>query len=333
VQASSARSDRPTGWGDPAVAAPSLDDIRAAAQRLRGRIVRTRTERLRTAEPTAILIKSELGQPTGSFKVRGVLNWALSLSDEEKSRGFSTFSAGNTALALGHAARILGTTARSLLPDYAPDNKVRALKEAGVETVLIPFDEMADWVFSAGWKEEPWTFLHPWTEPRMIAGHGTIGQELVEDLPAAARIYVPVGGGALVAGIGSAARALGARFRIVAVQTESYPSLQASFAAGRPQWIDHQPTICDGVAVPFTTDQMYPLLREVIEEVATVSEAEVKDAIRLLYLEHGLAVEGAGALSVAAALRDRPSETTRAVCLVTGGSIEPELLKGIVGAG
>jgi threonine dehydratase len=120
--------------------------------------------------------------------------------------------------------------------------------------------------------------------------------------------------------------------RIIAVQTESYPSLQASFAAGHPQWTDHGPTICDGVAVPFTTDQMYPLLREVIDEVVIASEAEVRDAIRLLYLRHGLAVEGAGALSVAAALRDKSTKAIQGVCLVTGGSIEPELLKEIVGA-
>jgi threonine dehydratase len=290
-------------------------------------------QRLKTADgERRFHIKSELGQPTGSFKVRGVLNWALSLSDEERAKGFSTFSAGNTALALGHAARMLGTTARSLLPDYVPPNKVQALKEVGVETVLVPFDEMADWVFSAGWKEEPWSFLHPWTEPKMIAGHATIGLELVEDLPEAARVYVPVGGGALVAGVGSALRTLMPETRIIAVQTESYPSLQASFAAGHPQWTDHGPTICDGVAVPFTTDQMYPLLREVIDEVVIASEAEVRDAIRLLYLRHGLAVEGAGALSVAAALRDKSTKAIQGVCLVTGGSIEPELLKEIVGA-
>lgn len=327
------RSERPTGWGDPPVTAPSLDDIRKAAERIRSHTVRTGLSRLKTAHRAKrVYVKSELGQPTGSFKIRGVLNWALSLTDEEKTRGFSTFSAGNTALALGYAARMLGTTARSLLPDYAPANKVRALEQAGVETVLISFDEMADWVFSAGWKEEPWAFLHPWTEPRMIAGHATIGLELIEELPEIVGVYVPVGGGALVSGVGSAVRALRPETRIVAVQTESCPSLRASFNAGRAKWISPKPTICDGVAVPFTTDQMYPLLRQVADRVVTVSEAEVRDVIRLLYLEQGLAVEGAAALSVAAALRERSGQTMPAVCLVTGGNVEPELLSEVAGA-
>jgi len=334
VRAGDTGAGRPTGWGDPPAAAPSLDEIREAADRICSYTVRTRPERFRTAGGSQrLFIKSELGQPTGSFKVRGVLNWALSLSDEERARGLSTFSAGNTALALGHAARLLGTTARSLLPDYAPANKVRALRNAGVETVLVSFDEMADWVFSAGWREEPWAFLNPWTEPSMIAGHGTIGLELIEDLPEINRVYVPVGGGALVGGVGGALRVMRPAVKIVAVQTESYPSLQASFDAGRPQWIDPKSTICDGVAVPFTTDQMYPLLKEVVDEVITVPELEVRHAIRLLYLEHGLAVEGAGALSVAAALRDGPGRAMPAVCLVTGGSVEPELLKQIAAAG
>jgi len=316
---------RPTGWGDPVAVAPSPDDVRAAARRLAGRVERTRL----TPFNDRILLKDETVQPTGSFKVRGVLNWTRSLSGEERSRGFSTFSAGNTALALGYAARMLGTSCRSLLPDYAPGVKVEALAAAGVETRLVPFSEMAGWLFSASWKHEPWAFLHPWAEPLMIAGHATIGLELAEDLPDVKTVYVPVGGGALIAGVASALKALKTGVRVIAVQTESYPALRESFALGRPTWVEHEATICDGVAVPFTTDQMFPLLRLLVDRVVVVSEAGTRQAVRRLWLEAGIRAEGAGALALAAALAD--DEPGPAVCLVTGANIEPELHSSIVG--
>jgi len=294
---------------------PALSDVRAARERLRGHVVRTGL--LRFADD--IWLKSELAQPTGSFKVRGVMNWALGLSAEERARGFSTFSAGNTALALAHASRQFGVICRSLLPDYAPAFKVESLKRAGVEAKLVPFSEMARWLFSAAWRNEPWAFLHPWTEPAMIAGHGTIGLEILKDLPDVGTVYVPKGGGALVCGVAAALKALLSGVRIVAVETESYPALSASLAAGRPVWITPRPTVCDGVAVPFVTDAMFPLLRELVDEVAVVSEERVKDAMLRLEHEAGLAVEGAGALALAAALAG-PARRGPRVCLVTGGN-------------
>jgi threonine dehydratase len=281
---------------------------------------------------SGILLKSEVGQPTGSFKIRGVYNWAAGLSPEKVRRGFSTFSAGNTALALAHCAKVFGTTCRSILPDYAPDIKVRALRALGVETVLVPFDEMADYIFRAGWRDEPYAFLHPWTEPAMIAGHATIGLEIVEDLPDVETVYVPVGGGALACGVGCAVGMLHPGTRIVGVQTESYPSLAQSFHAGRPVWVEHRPTICDGVAVPFTTDQLYPLLRETVDSVVVVSEEQVRDAIRVLASEHQLVAEGAGALALAAAIDTPLGDRGLSVCLVTGGNIPAQLLDELLGA-
>jgi threonine dehydratase len=283
-------------------------------------------------EDSRILLKSEVGQPTGSFKIRGVYNWAAGLSPEEVRRGFSTFSAGNTALALAHCARAFGTTCRSILPDYAPDIKVQALRALGVETVLVPFDEMADYLFRAGWRDEPYTFLHPWTEPAMIAGHATIGLEIVEDLPDVETVYVPVGGGALACGVGCAVGMLNPGARIVGVQTESYPSLAQSFHAGRPVWVEHRPTICDGVAVPFTTDQLYPLLRETVDSVAVVSEEQARDAIRVLASERQLVAEGAGAVALAAVPQRSIKGRGLSVCLVTGGNIPAQLLDELLDA-
>jgi threonine dehydratase len=321
---------RPTGWGDPPVAAPTLDAVRKACAQLRGIAKRTPLAPFGRKD-SRILLKSEVGQPTGSFKIRGVYNWAAGLSAEAVGRGFSTFSAGNTALALAHCARVFGTTCRSILPDYAPEIKVRALRELGVNTVLVPFDEMADYIFRAGWRDEPYAFLHPWTEPAMIAGHATIGLELIEDLPDVETVYVPVGGGALACGVGCAVGMLNPAARIVGVQTESCPSLAHSFHEGRPVWIDPQPTICDGVAVPFTTDQLYPLLRKTVDSVAVVSEAQVRDALRVLAQEVKVVSEGAGALALAAAIDTPLEDRGLSVCLVTGGNIPTQLLDEILG--
>jgi threonine dehydratase len=322
---------RPTGWGDAPVTAPTLDAVQKARERLSGVAKRTPLTPF-GGKDSRILLKSEVGQPTGSFKIRGVYNWAAGLSPEEVRRGFSTFSAGNTALALAHCARAFGTTCRSLLPDYAPEIKVQALRERGVETALVPFEEMADYIFSAGWREEPYAFLHPWTEPAMIAGHATIGLELIEDLPDVATVFVPVGGGALACGVGCAVGMLNPGTRIVGVQTESYPSLAQSFHEGRPVWIEPRPTICDGVAVPFTTDQLYPLLRETVDSVAVVSEEQVRAAIRVLASEHQLVAEGAGALALAAAIDTPLEDRGLSVCLVTGGNIQAQLLDELLGA-
>jgi threonine dehydratase len=320
---------RPTGWGDPVVRAPTVDEVRKAAERLKNIAARTPLVPF-GPKNSGILLKSEVGQPTGSFKIRGVYNWAYGLSTDAVRRGFSTFSAGNTALALAHAARTLGTTCRSILPDYAPEIKVQALRAGGVETVLVPFSELADYIFRAGWRDEPYTFLHPWTEPAMIAGHATIGLEIIEDLPDVETVYVPVGGGALACGVGCAVKAFNPGTRIVGVQTESYPSLAQSFRQGRPVWVESKPTICDGVAVPFTTDQLYPLLRETVDGVAVMSEAQVRAAVRVLATDSRVVSEGAGALALAAAMDTPREERGLSVCLVSGGNILRQQLEDIM---
>lgn len=323
---------RPTGWGDPAVSAPTIDAVRRAADRLKGVAARTPLSRF-GPEQDGVFLKSEVGQPTGSFKIRGVHNWAAGLSSDEAERGFSTFSAGNTALALAHCAQAFKTTCRSILPDYAPEIKVQALRERGVETMLVPFSELADYIFSAQWRREPYAFLHPWTDPAMIAGHATIGLEILEDLPAVETVFVPVGGGALACGVGCAVRKLDPSVKVVGVQTESYPALAYSFRQGRPVWVEPQPTICDGVAVPFTSDQLYPLLREAVDYVAVVSEAQVRATIRRLAAEQQLFSEGAGALALAAAIATPRGERGLSVCLISGGNITSQQLEEITGDG
>jgi threonine dehydratase len=321
--------ERPTGWGSPPISAPTIDAVRKAAERLRGVAVRTRLVRF-GAEQDALFLKPEVGQPTGSFKIRGAYNWAAGLLPDDVRRGFSTFSAGNTALALAHCAQVLRTTCHCILPDYATEVKVQALRDRGVATVLLPLAELLDYILGAEWQGESYAFLHPWAEPAMIAGHATIGLEILEDLPGVETVFVPVGGGALACGVGCAVRKLSPAVRVVGVQTESCPALAQSFRQGRPAWVESQPTICDGVAVPFTSDQLYPLLRETVDSVVVVSEAEVRATIHRLAAEQQLVAEGAGALALAAAVATPREERGLSVCLVSGGNIPNQLLKQIV---
>lgn len=324
---------RRTGFGGTPISAPSLDDVRSAAARIKDVAVRTPLLPLRshTGAELDILLKPETLQPVTSFKIRGAYNWASSLTEEQRALGLSTVSAGNTAQAVAHAARLVGASARSRLPDTTPKAKIEAIEAYGMEPILMPGDELFDWMLSAGWDDESYTFLHPWVEPLMVAGSATVGLEIHEDLPTVDTVFVSVGGGGLICGVGSALKALNPHVRIMAVQPEACAPLGASLAAGTPVWVDAQPTLCDGLGVPLVTDEMWPLLRAVVDDTVTVSEDQVKDAIRRLALDNKLVLEGAGAASVAAALAVPASERGRSVCVLSGGSIDGDKLAAIVG--
>ncbi len=282
------------------------------------------------AAASEIYLKPETLQPIGSFKLRGVCNWASTLSPEDRNRGLSTTSAGNTAQALGYVARLFDTTARTVVPDWLPDNKLQSIINYGATPIKVPSDELMAFMLEERWKQEPYAYLNPWGEPAIIAGHGTIGLEIFEDLPDVDTVFVPVGGGALICGIGSALKALNPNTCIVGVQSEVNPALAEAFRDGGPVWIDWKPTICEGASTPLIVDEMYPLLRQVVDEAALVSEADARAAIRRLALGNKLVAEGAGAISVAAALAEPPEKRGKTVCVVSGGSIDPELLASIL---
>lgn len=322
---------RPTGWGGVIVSPPDLSEIQEAAQRLEKIIVPTPLVPLHSYDSkTDIFLKPEILQPIGSYKLRGAFNWAACLTVDNRMRGFSTISAGNTAMALGYTARLFGVSARSLLPDSVPSAKLEAIRSYGVEAILVPMSELINYIFEAGWEREPYSFLNPWADLKMIAGSGTIGLEIFQDMPEIDTVYVPVGGGGLIGGIGSALKILKPSVRVVGVQSESCPSLHATFEASRPTWVDTLPTICDGTAVPFVVEEMFPLLRQVVDEAILVSEEAVKLEVKRLALNDKLIVEGSGALSVAAALTTPSAERGRTVCILSGGSIDSDKLKQII---
>ncbi|MCP3982331.1 MAG: pyridoxal-phosphate dependent enzyme [bacterium] len=308
---------------------PSLEQIRAAARGLESVVVRTPIVPLHDyAGGSGILLKPEIHQPVTSFKIRGVFHAVASLDPMARSHGVSTVSAGNTAQALAWAARHFGVPARALMPETAPSVKIDAFRAYGGEPVLVPVDELFRYLKQHAWENEPWAFVHPWTNRDLMVGHGSLGLEVVEQVPDVRTVWIPVGGGGLIGGVGSALKAIDPRIRVVAVEPEGCPALHESLRRGRPVTVSCR-TMCDGVAVPYITDEVFPLLQLIVDDVVLVSELDVRRTIRRLALENKMIVEGAAALSVAAASaatdREDPS-----VALVTGGSIDTATLAEIL---
>lgn len=306
---------------------PTLADIRAAAARLQGVTLRTPLVPLHSYDNSRdILLKPENLQPIGSFKLRGIFNAVAARTPEQREAGLSTTSSGNTAQALAWSARYFGTTARSLMPETAPVSKVRAMEAYGGNPVLIPGSEVFRFMQEELWNDEPLTFIHPWRE---MAGAGTIGLEILEDCPEVETIFVPVGGGGLIGGIGSAVKALKPSVRVVAVEPEGCCAYFQSRAAGHPVLVSCS-TFCDGVAVPIVIPDVFDVLQEVVDKSILVSEDAVKSALKRIVLRNKLVAEGSAALSVAAALATPIEERGQTVCIVTGGSIDPEVLASII---
>jgi threonine dehydratase len=312
---------------------PTLEEIERARERIRGAARRTplvpADERFQSPD---LFLKLETFQPVGSFKIRGVFNAVAALSESERRRGVATVSAGNTAQALAWSARHFGVPARSLMPESAPSAKIEAVRAYGGEPVLVPVAEVFRYLREEGWREEPYTFIHPWTNRDVMTGHASLGLELLEDLPDVETVLVPVGGGGLLAGVGAALRAAMPSVRILAVEPEGCAALHRSLEAGQPMEVDCR-TLCDGVAVPYITGEMFPLLQELSSRVLLVSEEEVKSAVKALALWNKLVAEPSGALSVAAARAIPVAQRGKTVALVTGGSIDAAKLSGILASG
>jgi threonine dehydratase len=179
------------------------------------------------------------------------------------------------------------------------------------------------------WEKESYSFIHPWTNRQVMIGHGSLGLEIMDDAHDVDSVFIPVGGGGLLSGVGSAIKAVNPSVRIYAVEPEGCPALHSSVDQGQPMTVECK-TICDGVAVPYITDEMFPLLNELIDDVLLVSERSVRAAIRSILWHNKMLAEPAGALALAAALQVPPKQRGKSVCLVTGGSIGIELMMEIL---
>ena len=300
-----------------------IERVRAAAERARPYVLRTPLIPVEGA-----LLKAEALQPTGSFKVRGFFAAALALSPEERARGLVTVSAGNAAQACAYAAHVLDVPCRVFMVDTAPPPKIEGVKRWGAEPIFMPRDELLDWLAKEEWRKEPETFLHSFADPDVIAGHGGIGLELIEDVPQLQRVVVAVGGGGLISGIASALKATRPGIEVIGVQSDGYPLWPRSFEAGGPVSIKPE-TIADGTTAPFDP-RMFDLLGECVDRWLVVPEPRLKSAIAELASAAKLVAEGAGALAYAALEQLEPGPKT--VAIVSGGNIDPKLLASLLAA-
>ena len=327
-------ADKPRwGWGGPVIVPSSLEAINDAAKTIAGVARKTPLVPLRSYgladESLGIHLKLETLQDVASFKIRGAYNWLSHLTPAERAVGLNTHSAGNTAQALGYAAQRFGCDAQTLVPDRTPEGKLEAIRKYGVKTVAIPMDELLDFIFSAGWTEEPQSYLNPWGDPMMIAGNATVALEILEERPDLASLFVPVGGGGLLAGVGSAVRALNSSCRVVAVQIESCQALSGALAHGGPVWVPMGDSLSD-ISLPVIVDELFPLLSSVVDEVITVAEEELREAVRILAVENKVVAEGAGALALAGAMQVDQARRGESACIISGGSLDPATLADIL---
>lgn len=309
---------------------PTLEEFQEARERIADVAYRTPLVPLHDSVGAHnVHLKLETMQPINSFKIRGIFNAVARMDEAERAKGLFTTSAGNTAQALAWCGRHFGVRAQSMMPHSAPQTKADAVRAYGGEPVFVEYDELFDYMRNRGWENQDYAFVHPWTNRDVLIGHGSAGFEIIEDLPDVETVFIPVGGGGFFSGVALALRALKPEIKIVAVEPETCPALSASLEAGKAVAVDCH-TFCDGVAVPYMTDEMFPLLRELADDCMLISEEEVFDAIRLLAAGNKIIAEGAGALSTAAALKVDESERGVSVAIVTGGSIDQKKLLAIL---
>jgi threonine dehydratase len=308
----------------------SLVEIKAARERIAGRAVRTPLVRLNVDNaPAEIYLKLENLQPIGSFKIRGAVNALKQMKPSVLSEGIWTASAGNMALGAAWCARQMGLRCTVVVPDTAPEAKLAALRRLGASIVPVSVDEFFE-TFSTRRREGmQGAFLHAFSDRQVMAGNGTIGLEILEDLPVVDAILVPFGGGGLSCGIASAVRAAGSKVKVFACEPEPASPLTRSFGAGREVEGAYQRSFIDGAGAPHLYPEMYELASRLLDGSFALAVDAVADAVRLLAERSRVVAEGAGALPVAAALEGRAGRG-RVCCVVSGGNIDSAVLASIL---
>jgi len=314
----------------PPLEAPTLADVRAARERLAGLVVRTPLVRLAVDDaPGEIYLKLECLQPIGSFKLRGATN-AMALAGPERLReGVYTASAGNMAQGVAWSARRLGVAATAVVPDHAPQAKLSALARLGAQVEKVPFDAWWQLLVEHGQSGRNGLFVHPVCDRAVMAGNGTIGLEILEDLPDVQTVLVPYGGGGLSCGIAAAVRGSGSRARVIACEVDTAAPLSAALAAGQPVPTSYTASFVDGIGAKSVLAEMWPLASRLLDGALSSPLDDVAAAVRLLVERAHVVTEGAGAAPVAAALSGRAGRG-KTVCVVSGGNIDTKVLARIL---
>jgi threonine dehydratase len=311
-----------------------IADIRAAQRRIAGSAVRTPLLPCPWAgEERPLWIKPESLQPVGAFKIRGAVNKIASLTPAERAVGVVTHSSGNHAQAVAYAARRFGVPAVIVIPEGAPAVKLAATRSFGATVVVVPpagrESRAAELVAQHGY-----TLVPPYDDAAVIAGQGTVGLEIAADLPEVELVLVPISGGGLISGVASAVKALCPRARVVGVEPELAADALESWRAGRRvAWPAErtQRTIADGLRVTCVGELPWEHIRARVDDIVTVSEEEIREAVRVLAARARLVAEPSGAVATAAYLFGRlPQPTGRTVCVVSGGNVDPEAYAAIL---
>ncbi|HVE56485.1 MAG TPA: threonine ammonia-lyase [Pyrinomonadaceae bacterium] len=314
-----------------------LTDIQEARKLLQGIIIPTpilSDEKLSTEIGAKAFLKAESLQRAGSFKMRGAYNKISRLSKEEKNRGVIAASAGNHAQGVALAARLLGIKATIILPEFAPLTKVMATKAQGAEVILhgATFDEAVAYGKKLG-EEKGFVYVNAFDDYHVIAGQGTVGWEIADDLPETTLVVVPIGGGGIISGVAIAVKNLLPNVRVVGVQAANCSSIAPSLKEGKPlEPVQYQPTIADGIAVKRPGEKTLPIIEQYVDEIVTVTEEEIALGIYHCVQNNRLVVEGAGAAGVAALLAKKIKVNAGdTVCAVLcGGNIDANLLTRVL---
>ena len=314
----------------------TLDKIYKASHVLRSVIRKTDLIHAPLVNPDSeIYLKTENLQITGSFKVRGAYYMMSQLTEEEKARGVIACSAGNHAQGVALAAAKNHIKSLICLPDGAPISKVEATKSYGAEVCMV------NGVYDDAYKkalelkeEKNYTFVHPFDNEDVIAGQGTIGLEILEQMPDVEAVIVPIGGGGLISGVAFAIKNLNPNIKVYGVQASGAPSMRNSIRDGKIECLDHVSTIADGIAVKEPGEHTFQYVSQYVDEIVTVTDDEISAAILALIERQKLIADGAGAASVAAAMFNKvPIQGKKTVCLVSGGNIDVTILSRVIKRG
>ena len=317
----------------------TMRDIYEAQRRIAGIAIRTPLiEAPALAERVGALVylKLENLQPTGAFKIRGAANKLLSLSDEERGRGVITVSSGNHGRAVGYVARRLGVRAVVCMSAHVPRHKADAIRNLGAEVILEGESYQAAEQVALDLEERlGLTLIPPFDDPDVIAGQGTIGLELVEELPALDTVVVPLSGGGLLSGIALAVKSADPRIQVVGVSMERAPVMFHSLKAGQPIEMEEEKTLADALVGGIGLDNRYTfeMVKAYADETLLVTEEEIADAMAFAFNSHRLVLEGGGAVALAAILHGKTKTTGQCAALViSGGNVEMPILAKIAGA-
>jgi threonine dehydratase len=308
----------------------AVEEIRRAREVLEGTAIRTPLVRLDVDSDTEIWLKLELLQPVRSFKIRGAGNAILQATDAELAGGVLTASAWNMAQGVAYAARLRGVPATIVVPEHAPQTKIDSIERYGGRVIRVPYDEWWQVLVTGRYEGADGLFIHPVDDDRVMAGNGTIGLELLEQLDGFDTVAVPYGGGGLLTGIASAVKQARPDVKFFAVEPETGAPATATLRAGVPTAVEYTPSFVDGSGSRELIPRVWEQASQLLDGAVAMPIPAVAEAVRVIAERTRVIAEGAGALAVAAAMGGHLDGAKKAVCIVSGGNIDPAVLSRIL---